>query len=155
MESLSIENIKNKTLTSKWLVINQSEINDFGEVTKDLDPLHVDPDYAAKGPFGTTIAFGFYSLSLLTYFSHELIEWEKYGHGLNYGFNNIRFLEPVKVGSKIRAHFTLVETKEKSTGTLLKFKVTVEINGSDKPALIAEWLGLLVSDTKANIKKIT
>ncbi|MCV6625444.1 MAG: MaoC family dehydratase [Cellvibrionaceae bacterium] len=131
--------------TTDWLQVSQTDINVFAAVSRDMDPLHIDPNAAAQGPFGHTIAFGFYTLSLLTYFSHELSRWEDIGAGLNYGFDKIRFLAPVPVGARLRAHFILAGLEQKSKGTLITYSVKIEIEGEPTPALVAEWLGLLLT----------
>lgn len=137
--------IGEKIGVSNWLEITQEDINLFAEVTKDMDPMHIDAQAAAKGPFGQTISFGFYTLSLLTYFSHEITQWETIGPALNYGFDNVRFINPVPVGSRIRAHFSLKDRREKPNGGLITvFDVLIEIEGEEKPALVAEWLGLVM-----------
>ncbi len=134
-----------KVGVSEWVAITQEDTNQFGRLTKDEDPLHVDPEAAAKGPFGQTIGFGFYTLSLLTHFSHELTQWENIGPGLNYGFNSVRFISPVVVGSRVRAHFTFKHREVKSNGNILTtFDVVIEIENQEKPALVAEWLGMVL-----------
>lgn len=130
--------------TTDWLTITQDDTNTFARVSRDMDPLHIDPKSAEAGPFGATIAFGFQTLSLLTYFSHQLTEWEReYEAGINYGFNKIRFIEMVPVGARIRAHFSLIDRGYRADGSVLDtMRVEVEIEGKSKPALIAEWLAL-------------
>ncbi len=131
--------------TTDWIDVTQESINVFAGVTRDMDPLHIDPVSAEKGPFGKPIAFGFYTLSMLTYFSHELTKWEENAAaGLNYGFDKIRFLTPVYVGTRLRAHFTLKNVSMKEKGALFTYGVEVEVEGEDTPALVAEWLTMLV-----------
>ena len=130
-----------------WLEIDQRRINKFAEATGDFQYIHVDPERAAQTPFGTTIAHGFLTLSLLSMLSgmNGSIKLENAVMGINYGLNKVRFINPVKVGSKIRARFELVSAEEKKPKHyLLKHNVTVEIDGEEKPALIAEWLGMSV-----------
>lgn len=130
-----------------WLEIDQDRINKFADATGDHQYIHVDPERAAKTPFGTTIAHGFLTLSLLAMMSNENggIKLENTVMGINYGLDKVRFINPVKVGSKIRARFELASADEKKPQHfLLKHNVTVEIEGEDKPALIAEWLGMTV-----------
>jgi acyl dehydratase len=115
--------------------------------------MHVDPGWClANSPFKTTIAFGFLTTSLLTYFSHQALGWvsttgaDDGGYALNYGFDRLRLIEPVRVGSRIRAHFTLLAFDEVRPGEVRsKYGVTVEIEGNERPALVAEWLGLWVT----------
>jgi len=133
-----------------WFQIDQSRINRFAEATEDYQYIHVDPDRAARTPFGSTIAHGFLTLSLLSMFSSNNggIKLKDAVMSINYGLDKVRFVSPVRVGKRIRARFTLVEASEKQPGRyLLKHNVTVEIEGEDKPALIAEWLGMTVLGT--------
>ena len=128
---------------SDWFLVSQEDVDKFAEVTRDFQFIHVDVEKAAHTPFGGTIAHGFYTLSLLSYFAENgmsaIIEGTKMG--LNYGVDKIRFLHPVPVGSRIRGVATLAELDEKQPGQfLIKISVTVEIEGKDKPALVAEWL---------------
>ena len=130
-----------------WLEIDQDRINKFADATGDHQYIHVDPERAANTPFGSTIAHGFLTLSLLAMLSNENggIKLENSVMGINYGLDKVRFINPVKVGSKIRARFELASAEEKKPKHyLLKHNVTVEIEGADKPALIAEWLGMTV-----------
>lgn len=133
-----------------WFQIDQSRINRFAEATEDYQYIHVDPDRAARTPFGSTIAHGFLTLSLLSMFSSNNggIKLKDAVMSINYGLDKVRFVSPVRVGKRIRARFTLVEASEKQPGRyLLKHNVTVEIEDEDKPALIAEWLGMTVLGT--------
>jgi acyl dehydratase len=149
------ERIGSKLGTTDWLKIDQARIDAFGAATNDLDPMHVDPAWAAThSPYGSTIAFGFLTLSLCTYFVHQVIRFAPAAaggtvqFGLNYGFDRIRFLAPVPVNSRVRAHFTLLGIEERAPGqTLWKVQMEVEIDGVSKPALVAEWLGLAVERT--------
>lgn len=127
---------------SQWLEINQNRISDFADATLDHQYIHVDEERAKAGPFGATIAHGFLSLSLLPYFTETLgAAMEGTEMAINYGFDKIRFLQPVKVGSRVRAKATLLDVQEKKSGQyLLRQEVAVEIEGEDKPALIAQWL---------------
>lgn len=128
--------------TSDWLSVEQDRINIFADVTEDHQFIHVNPDMAKMTPFGTTIAHGFLSLSLLSKFAEQgAMTLEGVAMGLNYGFEKVRFLNPVKVGSKVRGNFMLKDAVEKNPGQhLLTYTVTVEIDGEDKPALVADWL---------------
>lgn len=138
-----------------WLLIDQARIDQFGAATSDPDPMHVDPAWASQhSPYGSTIAFGFLTLSMLTYFNHLLVEWNEglAGHGLNYGFNRVRFLAPVMVGKRIRCRMKLQSsTPRGERETLNVLDVTVEIEGEDKPALVAEWLGMWVRSDSVEV----
>ena len=130
-----------------WLEVNQDRINIFAEATGDFQYIHIDESRAAETPFGTTIAHGFLTLSLLSKLSSMGggIKLKSAVMGINYGLDKVRFISPVKVNSKIRARFELVNAEEKKPKHyLLKHNVTVEIDGEEKPALIAEWLGMTV-----------
>ena len=130
-----------------WIEIDQDRINKFAEATGDFQYIHVDKDRAAKTPFGTTIAHGFLTLSLLSKLSsmNGGIKLENAVMGINYGLDKVRFVNPVRVNSKIRARFELIAAEEKKPKHfLLKHNVTVEIEGEEKPALVAEWLGMTV-----------
>ena len=133
--------------TTDWLKITQDEVNLFGGLTRDEDPLHVDPDAAAVGPFGETIVFGFQTLSMLSHFAQELLGWSELGIGINYGFNKVRFTGLVPVGARIRAHFTYQNIQQRDDGgQLLTLQVVVEVEAKEKPALVAEWLALLLPE---------
>jgi len=130
--------------TSDWMVVEQSRVNEFAEVTEDRQFIHIDPERAKHTPFGGTIAHGLLTLSMLPKFAEQgALTIEGTNMGVNYGFDKIRFIAPVKVGSRIRAHFKLKSAEEKRPKQyLLCYEVTVEIEGEDKPALIADWLGM-------------
>ena len=130
-----------------WIEVEQERINQFADATGDHQYIHLDAERAAQTPFGTTIAHGFLTLSLLSMLSGMGggLKLENTVMGINYGLDKVRFLNPVKSGAKIRARFVLASAEEKKPGNyLLKHNVTVEIDGEDKPALIAEWLGMTV-----------
>ena len=130
-----------------WIEIDQQRINQFADATGDHQYIHVDPERAAQTPFGTTIAHGFLTLSLLSMLTSKNggIKLDNAVMGINYGLDKVRFINPVKVGSNIRARFELVSAEEKKPKHyLMKHNVTVEIEGEEKPALIAEWLGMSV-----------
>jgi acyl dehydratase len=129
---------------SEWLPIDQERINLFAEATGDFQFIHVDPVKAAQTPFGSTIAHGFLSLSLMPKLMEDiLILPEGVKMVVNYGLDSVRFIQPVKVNSKVRLKVDMVEVTEKKPGQwLLKATATLEIEGSDKPAYIAEPLSL-------------
>lgn len=128
---------------SSWIDVDQSRIDVFADVTIDHQFIHVDPEKAKMTPFGGTIAHGFLTLSLLSAMVYEAGPRLKgVAMGVNYGFDKIRFLSPVRSGSRVRGRFTLMELSEDRPGEITyKQAVSVEIEGSDKPALIAEWIG--------------
>jgi len=130
---------------SSWLVIDQPRIDAFGEATDDLQFIHVDPEAARQTPFGGTVAHGFLTLSLLSRMGAEaMLLPGNLKMAVNYGLDRVRFLSPVKSGSRVRGRFRLDSVEEKAPGQiLLRHTVTVEIKGDDKPALTAEWLGLM------------
>tara|TARA_B100000780_G_scaffold274768_1_gene240288 strand:+ start:170 stop:634 length:465 start_codon:yes stop_codon:yes gene_type:complete len=130
-----------------WVEIDQDRINRFADATGDHQYIHIDPERAAQTPFGTTIAHGFLTLSMIPMLSAENggLKLENAVMGINYGLDKVRFINPVKVGSKIRGRFTLTGVEEKKPNHfLLKHTVTIDIEGEEKPALIAESLGMTV-----------
>src|SRR5256714_9732715 len=130
---------------SGWLTIDQARIERFAEATEDRQFIHVDPDAAARTPFGGTIAHGFLTLSLLSRMGAEaMLLPQGMRMAVNYGLDRVRFLAPVKSGKRVRGRFTLDSVEEKAPGQLLmRHTVTVEIEGEEKPALTAQWLTLL------------
>jgi acyl dehydratase len=129
---------------SDWLTIDQERINLFAEATGDFQFIHVDPEKAAQTPFGSTIAHGFLSLSLMPKLMEGLlVAPEGLKMAVNYGLDSVRFIQPVKVNSKVRLKVTLTDVTEKKPGQwLLKATATLEIEGQEKPAYIAESLSL-------------
>jgi acyl dehydratase len=130
-----------------WLEVDQDRINKFADATGDHQYIHIDAERAAETPFGTTIAHGFLTLSLLSMLGSKNggMKLENSVMGINYGLDKVRFINPVKVDAKIRARFQLISAEEKKPKHyLMKHNVTIEIDGEEKPALIAEWLGMTV-----------
>jgi len=129
---------------SEWIEVSQDRINQFAEVTGDHQFIHVNPELAAQTPFGTTIAHGYLTLSLLSQMAYGVmpgIEGTKMG--VNYGLNSVRFLAPVKSGKRIRGSFTMADVTERSPGVIQStVTVSVEIEDEPKPALAAEWVTL-------------
>ncbi|MBC8641261.1 MaoC family dehydratase [Caballeronia sp. EK] len=124
---------------SEWLLIDQERVNRFADATGDHQWIHVDVERAKAGPFGGTIAHGFLTLSLLPTFSATAFEIKETKSGLNYGLDKVRFITPVPVGKRVRAHFRLVEwTAINHGGAQMKIEMTVECEGAEKPACIAE-----------------
>jgi acyl dehydratase len=123
---------------SEWEVVDQARINRFADATGDHQWIHVDEDRAKAGPFGATIAHGYLTLSMTSLFLPQLITVENLSMGINYGVNKVRFPTPVKVGSRIRAGAEIVEGVEIPGGVQVIIKMTVELEGSDKPACVVE-----------------
>ncbi|MDY6933713.1 MAG: MaoC family dehydratase [Spirochaetota bacterium] len=132
---------------SDWFEIDQDRINSFANCSNDHQWIHVDEQKAKDGPFGATIAHGYLTLSLISGLSGAImIVPEGIKMGINYGLNRVRFLEPVKVGSKIRNKRVLKDVTDKGDGRfLMTIENTMEIEGIEKPALIAETLSLLIT----------
>ena len=130
---------------SGWFTVDQQRIDAFADATEDRQFIHTDPEAAARTPFGGTIAHGFLSLSLLSRMAAEAtLLPDGLKMAVNYGFDRVRFIAPVKSGKRVRGRFTLDSIEEKAPGQILmRHKATVEIEGEDKPALTAEWLGLM------------
>ena len=130
---------------SGWLTMDQDRINEFADATEDRQFIHIDPETAAQTPFGTTIAHGFLSLSMLSRMAAEaMLVPDTIKMAVNYGLDRVRFIAPVRSGKRIRGRFRLDSVDEKAPGQLLlRHTVTVEIEGEEKPALTADWLGLL------------
>ncbi len=130
--------------SSEWHTVTQEQINQFADCTLDHQFIHIDPEKASQTPFGGTIAHGFLTLSMLSHFSEQFaLVIEGTYMGVNYGFDSVRFISPVKVGKKIRAHAKSLEIIEKRPGQFMsRTEVTVEIEGEEKPALKAVWIGM-------------
>jgi acyl dehydratase len=124
---------------SSWIEITQERIDAFAEATGDHQWIHVDPERAAEGPFGTTIAHGYLTLSLLPVASEEVVPRQG-GMGINYGVNKVRFPAPVPVGSRVRVTFEVQELDEQDWGVQATMRATVEREGGDKPVCVAESL---------------
>ncbi|CCE06638.1 nodN-like protein [Bradyrhizobium sp. STM 3843] len=130
---------------SSWHVLDQKRIDTYADVIEDHQFIHVDPEKAKATPFGTTIAHGFLTMSLLSVMSYEVMPAiEGTAMGVNYGFDKLRFISPVKSGKRVRGRFVLAEaTLRKPKELQSRTNVTVEIEGEDKPALVADWIGLI------------
>ena len=130
---------------SEWILVDQQRIDQFAETTEDRQFIHVDPALAAQTPFGGTIAHGFLSLSLLSRMAADVMQVpDTTRMAVNYGLDRVRFIAPVRAGSRVRGRFTLDAVEDKAPGQLLlRHTVTVEIENFDKPALTAQWLGLI------------
>jgi acyl dehydratase len=129
--------------TSGWETIEQSQIDLFAEATHDHQWIHVDPEMAAQGPFGTTVAHGYLSLSMLPYFVSQVLNVADVRMGINYGTEKIRFTAPVPVGSQVRLKATLRGSERRGESVLYRLGVEIEIKGAEKPALVGEVLYLV------------
>jgi acyl dehydratase len=131
---------------SSWHLVDQKRIDAFAEVIEDHQFIHVDPERAKRETsYGTTVAHGFLTMSLMSIMSYEVMPViEGTTMGVNYGFDKLRFISPVRAGSRVRGRFTLMEAKlRKPTELQSRTNVTVEIEGEEKPALVADWIGLI------------
>ena len=135
--------------TSRWFTITQAMIDAHADIAQDHQFIHVDPEKAAETPFGTTIAHGFLTLSMLSAMAYDAQpQLEGEAHSVNYGMNSLRFLAPVPAGARIRGHFTLNSVDERKPGEItLIWGTEVEIEGEQKPALVAEWINRHYVDT--------
>jgi acyl dehydratase len=131
--------------TSEWLEITQERVDQFAEATGDHQWIHVDVEKAAEGPFGGTIAHGYLTLSLLPMLGSQVFGLETPGAKLNYGVNKVRFPHPVRVGKRIRLHVTMGEVTDLPAGHQVTFKHSIEIEGEEKPACVAETVVLLLA----------
>ncbi|HIF95888.1 MAG: MaoC family dehydratase [Myxococcales bacterium] len=136
-----------ESATGDWMDVNQELINQFADVTLDHQFIHIDPERAKAGPFGATIAHGFLTLSLLTHLgasanpeNPDPARFSGMLMGINYGFEKVRFINPVKAGSRIRVHSLLSKVELKGNAIQQTRTMTVEIEGEQKPALVADWL---------------
>jgi len=137
---------------SGWVTIDQEMISGFGDVTLDPDPMHINPEWAKRnGPFGGTIAFGFLTVALLTHLLHAALGTDpardagREGHYLNYGLDYLRLVTPVRVNCRIRGRFKALEIRtDEKDRTIVKFGCEIEIEGEERPALVAEWLAIWV-----------
>ena len=129
--------------TTDWETIDQKQIDLFAEATHDHQWIHVDPEMAAQGPFGTTVAHGYLSLALLPYFVSQVLNVTDVRMGINYGTEKIRFTAPVPVGSQVRLKATLNGSERRGEGVLYRLGVEIEIRDADKPAMVGEVLYLV------------
>ena len=131
---------------SSWHLVDQKRIDAFADITEDHQFIHVDPERAMREtPFGSTVAHGFLTVSLLSVFSYEALpRIAGATRGVNYGFDRLRFISPVRAGSRLRGRFSLMEAKPRGADVLeSRTSVRVEIDGEAKPALVADWIGLI------------
>jgi len=140
-----LENVGKQLGASDWLEIDQERIDLFADATGDHQWIHVDPDRAAQGPFGGTIAHGYLTLSLVNLFLPQVVEVRGISMGVNYGSNKLRFPAPVPVGSRIRGSAELVEAEEVKGGAIQAvIRVSVEVEGSDRPACVVDTISRYV-----------
>ena len=123
---------------TEWLEIPQDRVDLFADATEDHQWIHVDPERAASGPFGGTIAHGLLTLSLLPYFTHQLYTVDNIAMAINYGYNKVRFITPVRVGARLRARAVIASVAQLDNAVQATLNTTVEIEGADKPAAVAE-----------------
>ena len=149
MPSASLEDIRSRIGeeigVSGWFALDQARIQAFADATEDRQFIHIDPAASAATPFGGTIAHGFLSLSLLSRMAADvMLVPDTTRMAVNYGLDRVRFIAPVRAGSRVRGRFTLDAVEDKAPGQLLlRHNVTVDIEHHDKPALTAQWLGLI------------
>lgn len=129
---------------SDWITIDQESIDQFAKLTHDEQWIHCDPERAAKeSPYGKTIAHGFFVLSFASQFSYQTLAVEDVTFGLNYGFDKVRFVNATPVDARIRGRLSLLEwTAKDEKSAKYKFQISIEIEGEEKPAVVAEWLGM-------------
>ena len=152
---ISLSDVKNlvgtETGLSDWITVDQTMIDAFAHATDDHQFIHVDPERAkAESPFGGTIAHGFLTLSLLSAMNYNgLPKIREQTMGINYGFDKVRFLSPVKAGTRVRGHFMLTDARFRGAGMImLTYEVSIEIEGEKKPALTATWITITQFDPK-------
>ena len=147
LQDISLSEIKGlvgkEVGVSDWITVTQETIDKFAEATGDYQYIHVDPERAAaETPFGGTIAHGFLTLSLLSHLSERTFSFSDRKMGVNYGLNRVRFTSPVPSGSRVRARFTLAKYEPiEGNGVQVTWNAVIEIDGAEKPALVAEWIG--------------
>jgi acyl dehydratase len=130
-----------------WLMIDQERVNGFADVTGDHQWIHVDPERAKDGPFGGTIAHGYLTMSLVNFFLPQLIEVQGFAHGVNVGVDRLRFLAPVKVGARIRGVGEIVSVEEIKSAIQSVVRVSVQIEGSEKPACVVDTISRYFPET--------
>ena len=135
------ERVGEEVGVSPWLEIDQARIDRFADAIDDPQWIHVNPERAKSSPFGTTIAHGFLTLSLLSHLIESTFSFDDRKMGVNYGLNRVRFTAPVPVNSRVRARFVLASWERKDDMIQTVWNVTMESEGSDKPVLVAEWIG--------------
>ena len=127
---------------SDWFTLDQDRINRFADVTEDHQWIHVDVERAEK-EIGGTIAHGFLTLSMMSAMTYQILDIQGVSRGINYGFDKIRFTGMVRAGQRVRLREKVLEVEDKAGGFAIKRECTVEVEGSDRPALVAEWIGVV------------
>ena len=128
----------------EWLTIDQGRIDAFAGATSDFQWIHVDPERAAAGPFGATVAHGYLTLSLIPVLTEGILDVRGVGATVNYGLDKVRFVQPVVVGSRLRARTEVTRVEESGQGYRVDLRITIEIEGSERPALVADTIALLL-----------
>ena len=146
VRGLSLRNLEGRVGeevgVSPWVEVSQERIDTFARAVEDFQWIHVEPERAKSSPFGGTIAHGFLTLSLLSHLSEMTFSFSDRRMGVNYGLNRVRFISPVPSGSRVRARFTVAKyEKLEGNGVQITWNTTIEREGSEKPALVAEWIG--------------
>ncbi|THV21727.1 MaoC family dehydratase [Glycomyces paridis] len=142
----SLTNALGSKATGDWLTVDQGRVDAFAEATGDHQWIHVDPERAKSGPFGGPIAHGYLTLSLLPFLTKGLFDIGGLAMSVNYGLDRLRFLQPVAVGSRVRAVVELASVEQVNLGVRAGFTVTIEIEDADKPALVAQTITLYVPE---------
>jgi acyl dehydratase len=136
------DRVGEEVAVSPWIEVGQERIDTFARAIEDFQWIHVDAKRAQTSPFGGTIAHGFLTLSLLSHLSERTFSFSDRKMGVNYGLNRVRFTAPVRSGSRVRARFTLAKYEPiEANGVQVTWNTVVEIEGAEKPALVAEWIG--------------
>jgi acyl dehydratase len=145
-----IASVGEEIMVSPWISISQEEVNLFGQVTRDPDPNHIDPEYAQEhSPFGGPVLFGYQTLSLLSHLCEPMRLGSENGHSgsgyeMNYGLNKVRFITPIHVGKRFRNRMTVLSVEKREDGSyMLTTLNTIEVEGQKKPAMTAEWLSVI------------
>ncbi|GAA1568682.1 putative enoyl-CoA hydratase 1 [Leucobacter aridicollis] len=134
-----------QSAVSDWLLVDQARIQAFADATGDHQWIHLDAERAAAGPFGSTIAHGYLTLSLIPHLSGDLLAIDNVAMAVNYGLDRVRFLQPVKSGARVRARVEIASAEESKQGWRVGSKTTIEIEGEETPALVAETIALYVA----------
>tara|TARA_R110002051_G_scaffold325483_2_gene428145 strand:+ start:3298 stop:3774 length:477 start_codon:yes stop_codon:yes gene_type:complete len=139
--------INQPELLSEWLEIDHERVLAFADATNDHQWIHTDEIRAAESPYGGTIAHGFLTLSLISFFTAGALQFDNTAAVLNYGLDRVRFLSPVRVGSRLRTSSRVIAAEEKTAGILIRLEVTIQIEGEEKPAAVAEQLVLAIAES--------
>ena len=142
-----------REFVTDWLPVEQADVSDFARITRDMDIMHIDPEWARKNsPYGGTIAFGFQMLSLLTYFNYQALPRSpETAFALNYGLDRVRFIEPVPVDDRVRNRIKVTGFDKIAKGYRIATHNTIELESSETPAVIADWIGLLITEEQKGL----